>query len=225
MGRSRLGSATALCLLLGTAWPCRLVADSWHDPNFPYVAKWKQYHKGSSKIGLGTAQLIHPRWIITAYHVAKFKHQNPNAGSTEIVFQGGRTRNVVEVYKAPGVDIALAKLNRPIYAVEPVALLKQPFRSSDGVVDFTIAGRSGGLHYHRVRGESRLGGKSFHWAARAFASLAIRPARPATAAGSGASSDTATCPTCSSPCCMAGESLRRSAPSPTGSTGLSAPAR
>jgi len=161
MGRSRLGSATALCLLLGTAWPCRLMADSWHDPDFPYVAKWKQYHKGSSKIGLGTAQLIHPRWIITAYHVAKFKHQNPNAGSTEIVFQGGRTRNVVEVYKAPGVDIALAKLNRPIYAVEPVALLKQPFRSSDGVVDFTIAGRSGGLHYHRVRGESRLGGKSF----------------------------------------------------------------
>ena len=161
MGRSRLSTATVLCLLLGLASPCRLRANSWNDPSFDYVAKWKQYHKDSMKIGLGTAELIHPRWIITAYHVAKFKDQNPNGGSTQILFRGGKYRNVVEVYKAPGVDIALAKLNSPINAIEPVALLKQPFRSSDGVIDFTIAGRSGGLHYHRVRGESRSGGDSF----------------------------------------------------------------
>ena len=161
MANPRLRIAIALTLPLGLASPCRLVADSWHDPTFGYVAKWKQYHKGSSKIGLGTAQLIHPQWVITAYHVAKFKHQNPDGGSTQVVFQGGKTRNVVEVYKAPGVDIALAKLNSPMNSIEPVSLLKQPFKGSDGVIDFTIAGRSGGLHYHRVRGESRLGGDSF----------------------------------------------------------------
>ena len=162
MGRSRLDSAVALCLLLGLAWPCRLMADSWSDPSFGYVAQWKQYHEDSSKIGLGTAELIHPQWIITAYHVAKFKDQNPNGGSTEIVLWGGaKSRNVVEVYKAPGVDIALAKLSSPITSIEPVALLKQSFKGSDGVIDFTIAGRSGGLHYKRVKGESRLGGTSF----------------------------------------------------------------
>ncbi len=151
-----------LCLLASLASPSRLVADSWGKPNFDYVGNWRQYHKGSSKIGVGTAELILPRWAITAYHVAKFKDQNPNGGSTEIRFGGSKySRNVIEVYKAPGVDIALVKLNKPLYAVEPVALLKQPFKGSDGIIDFTIAGRSGGLHYHRVRGESRLGGDSF----------------------------------------------------------------
>ncbi|MDE0734174.1 MAG: hypothetical protein OSB47_00010 [Pirellulaceae bacterium] len=135
-----------------------LCGDCFKDPDFDYVGKYKQYHKNSGKIGSGTAELIAPKWAITAWHVAKFKATHPNGGAAEVSFPGVKAY-VTKVYKAPGVDIALLKLNKDVpknsKRVTPVALFKSTFHPSQGTMNFTLIGRSGGLHSHRIQGRSQ----------------------------------------------------------------------
>lgn len=139
-----------------------LCADCYDHPDFDYVGNWKQYHKDSGKIGSGTAELIANKWAITAWHVAKFKAENPDGGATEIRFPGV-SAYVTEVYKAPGVDIALVKLNKHVPKnsprVTPVALSRYTWHPNDGVIPFTLIGQSGGLHHCRIQGRSQ--GTSF----------------------------------------------------------------
>ena len=136
--------------------------DCYDNPDFDYVGNWKQYHKDSGKIGKGTAELIADKWAITAWHVAKFKANNPNGGATEIRFPGV-SAYVTEVYKAPGVDIALVKLNKHVPKnsprVTPVSLFRYTWHPNDGVIPFTLIGHSGGLHKCRIQGRSQ--GTSF----------------------------------------------------------------
>lgn len=122
------------------------------------MGRWRQYHTDSSKIGIGTASLIAPRWALTAYHVAQFKDRNPNGGSAEIAWPGGRERNVLDVYRAPGRDIALIRLRTPLFSIEPVSLLRQSLLPSQGNIDFTLVQRSG---KYRRTGHATNGGNSF----------------------------------------------------------------
>ncbi len=150
-------AAVTICVAINLACPGWLMADSWNSPLYRYMGRWKQYHKDSKKIGLGTASLIAPRWALTAYHVAKFKDKNPNGGSAEIVWPFGEA-NVLDVYRAPGVDIALIKLRKPINNFAPVALLQQSFLPNQGDISFSLVQRSG---KYRRTGHATNGGDSF----------------------------------------------------------------
>ena len=116
-----------------------------------YVGRFKQHHKNSNKLGVGTVVLVAPSWALTAGHVVAFKIKNPNGGKTEVLFEGGKiARLVTKIYKAKGVDVALLKLSKPIggRTVSPVAMMTSGFVAADGRVKFTSIGRSG---VHRGR--------------------------------------------------------------------------
>ena len=162
--RRRTG-ATAVVIWALAGWTCAdtVSADSWNHPTFGYVGRWRQYHRNSRRIGLGTATLIAPRWALTAKHVAQFKIDRPNGGSAVIRFGGGRVeRQVARAYPAPGVDIALVELRRPVGNIAPVALLNGRFRRNEGVVVLTMIGSTGGVHHHRNRrGRGNSNGRGF----------------------------------------------------------------
>ena len=111
-----------------------------------YVGRFKQHHKNSNKLGVGTVVLVAPSWALTAGHVVAFKIKNPTGGKSEVLFEGGKiARQVTSIYKAKGVDVALLKLSKPIggKTVKPVAMMDSGFTAADGRVKFTSIGRSG----------------------------------------------------------------------------------
>ncbi|MDE0737411.1 MAG: hypothetical protein OSB47_16430 [Pirellulaceae bacterium] len=129
-----------------------------------YVGRFRQHHRESQKIGVGTVVLVAPSWALTAGHVASFKIKNPNGGKSEVLFQGGKLiRTVKEIHKARGVDVALLKLDRPIgkKSVGPAACMTPGFTKQDGRVKFTSVGRSG-VHRNRF---GKGSGASFSHAA------------------------------------------------------------
>ena len=127
-----------------------------------YVGRFKQHHKNSNKLGVGTVVLVAPSWALTAGHVVAFKIKNPNGGKSEVLFAGGKTvRSVTKIYKAKGVDVALLKLSKPIGAktVKPVSMMSSGFTASDGRIEFTSIGRSG---VHQGRYGRGTGGSFIH---------------------------------------------------------------
>ena len=147
-----------------------VLADSYEKPDFWRVGRMYQYHSDSSKIGYGTCTLISPNWVLTAYHVVKFKDNNPDGGSLKIIFKANKVEGYVgDIYKAPGIDVALCKLKTSIGAskLDPIALMDGKFtNTNDGMITFTMVGRQGGLHYHRNRkGHGIDGGDSFYHSA------------------------------------------------------------
>lgn len=162
----------AITISMVTCLACTtlLMADTYQNPNFKYVGRTKQYHTDSGKIGLGTCTLISKNWILTAYHVAKFRDQNPGEGRFAVYFRGSTVESTVRnVYKAPGVDVALCEIKPAISndgtkAIPPVALMDGRFTDgADGTITFTMIGHQGGLHYHRNRkGHGTNGGESFY---------------------------------------------------------------
>jgi len=160
----------AICVVTCLACTGLLMADTYKNPNFKYVGRTKQYHKDSGKIGLGTCTLISKNWILTAYHVAQFRKENPNGGRFAVYFRGSSVESTVRnVYKAPGVDVALCEIKPAISAdgvkgIPPVALMSGKFTDgADGTITFTMIGHQGGLHYHRNRkGHGTNGGESFY---------------------------------------------------------------
>jgi len=116
-----------------------------------YVGRFKQYHKNSNKLGVGSVVLIAPSWAVTAAHVVNFKLKNPAGGKSVVLFAGGKIeRLVTKIYKAKGVDLALLQLSRPINtkSIKPVAVMASGFTAKDGRIKFTSIGRSG---VHRGR--------------------------------------------------------------------------
>ena len=127
-----------------------------------YVGRFKQHHKDSNKLGVGTVVLVAPSWALTAGHVVAFKIKNPNGGKSEGLFGGGKiVRSVTKIYKAKGVDVALLKLSKPIggKTVAPVAMMASGFTAADGRIEFTSIGRSGVHHGRSGRG---TGGSFIH---------------------------------------------------------------
>ena len=145
--------------VLGLTGANMLHADTHKAPTFWYMGKVNQHHNDSQKVGNGTATLISPQWALTAKHVAQFKLRNPNGGALEIVFGSGERAFVTNVYPAPGEDVALCRLNRRIDNIEKTALMSGCWAGSDGLVTFTHAGKSGGLHWKRgVKGRGSCHG-------------------------------------------------------------------
>ena len=120
-------------------------------PTFRYCGGWRGYHTDSKRIGTGTVILISPSWALTATHVARAKAQTPNKRRVELRFGPDNTVRVEKAFLAPKGDLALLQLKRPIKSVEPVSLLKHALTEKDGVVQFTLVGHAGGLHFHRDR--------------------------------------------------------------------------
>jgi secreted trypsin-like serine protease len=80
-----------------------------------------------------SAALVAPRWILTAGHCFHDADRNPvsgpvpypttaTVGRTDLADHDGHVLNVVEVRQAPATDIALAKLDHPVYDVAPLRL-------------------------------------------------------------------------------------------------------
>ncbi len=120
-------------------------------PTFRYCGGWRGYHVDSKRIGTGTVILISPSWALTATHVARAKALTPNKRRVELRFGPDNTVRVEKAFLAPKGDLALLQLKRPIKSVEPVSLLKHALTEKDGVVQFTLVGHAGGLHFHRDR--------------------------------------------------------------------------
>ena len=119
--------------------------------SFRYCGGWRGYHTDSKRIGTGTVILISPSWALTATHVARAKALTPNKRRVELRFGPDNTVRVEKAFLAPKGDLALLQLKRPIKSVEPVSLLKHALTEKDGVVQFTLVGHAGGLHFHRDR--------------------------------------------------------------------------
>ena len=117
---------------------------------FGYCGGWHGQHVGSNRIGIGTAELIAPSWAITAAHVAKVKAVTPEKRNVQINF-GGHKAGVRKAYLAPQGDLALVRLKTPMNNWAKVALLNKPLTKKDGVIEFTLVGHSGRLHFHRNR--------------------------------------------------------------------------
>lgn len=118
---------------------------------FDYCGGWRGSHTDSKRIGTGSVILISPSWALTATHVAKAKALTPNKRRVEIRFGPDKAVRVEKAFLASKGDLALLQLQRPIKSVQPVSLLKNSLTEKDGVVQFTLVGYSGGLHFHRDR--------------------------------------------------------------------------
>ncbi len=128
---------------------------------FGYCGGWHGQHVGSNRIGIGTAELIAPSWAITAAHVAKAKAATPEKRNIQLNF-GGHKAGVRKAYLAPQGDLALVRLKTPMNAWPKVALLNKPLTKKDGVIEFTLVGHSGGLHFHRDRKARGMGLNARH---------------------------------------------------------------
>ena len=152
-------------LQAGLAGPSRPIAVEFvvaRNGKPAYVGRFRQHHKNSNKLGVGTVVLIAPSWALTAGHVVAFKLKNPNGGKSEVLFNGDKIdRLVTKIYKAKGIDVALLKLSKPIGAktVKPVAMMASGFTAADGRIEFTSIGRSGVHHGRYGRG---TGGSFVH---------------------------------------------------------------
>lgn len=119
-----------------------------NSKNFPYVGRWKGYHKGSGAIGLGVAELIHPNWAITAKHVAIAKFHKPNERNVELTFgvHASHKTHVKTVYPAPGEDLALVRLSQPVHNVPVVHLNTHALTKKNQHVKFDFVGKQPHLH-------------------------------------------------------------------------------
>ena len=114
------------------------------DRGYPYVGKWV------GPMGLekcATVVLIAADWIITAKHVAENKIAHPDDVDVTVWFTGPDGKISAKVVEAVGYpktniwwEIALAKLDRPIEGIPPVALASNEVPSNQEI-EITIIGK------------------------------------------------------------------------------------
>ena len=121
---------------------------------FPFVAKWRGYHSEGEEehpdVGLCTATLVAPSWILTASHCAiRYLRHEPVHAQVTFVPGGGIVRGVARCVHAhnvnetltvaqepdgtevaaAGEDAALCKIKTPIHAFAPVKLNSDLYRT------------------------------------------------------------------------------------------------
>jgi hypothetical protein len=116
--------------------------------DFGYVGAWRGQPKEAQSIGIGTAELIAPDWVITAKHVATKVIANPDASRVTVHFQtpaGVFSAKVVAAFGADDADVALARLDRPLTNVPVIALASNALPQGR-LAKITMIGHSGDKH-------------------------------------------------------------------------------
>ncbi|WP_433615128.1 S1 family peptidase [Dactylosporangium sp. CA-139114] len=142
---TRLVALTAVAAAAGTslATPANAVANGNPVPEGRYRFAVKLTMTGIPKPG-GTyydsacsAALLSPRWIVTAGHCFHDPRRDPvsgpvpyettaTIGRADLSRRGGHVVHVVSVRQGPSGDIAMAKLDRPVYDVVPLRVAERP---------------------------------------------------------------------------------------------------
>ena len=121
--------------------------------NYPFVAKWRGQH--GTAVGLCTAELIAPLYIITAAHCATRMLKNETV-HVHVEFENATTtnlrRDVVQhscVHAPRGTDVAICRLiaSVPPAEVVPVALVSDIYRTGESnLPEVECVGTYHGLH-------------------------------------------------------------------------------
>ena len=94
---------------------------------YPYIAKWRGFH--GHAVGLCTAELIAPHFVMTAGHCAVRVLHNETV-SVKVTFENTNasapiSRGIVACHHAPqDEDLAVCKLDKPIstHTIQPIAM-------------------------------------------------------------------------------------------------------
>ena len=127
--------------------------------DFGYVGAWRGRPTDSKGIGMGTAELIAPDWIVTAKHVATRVIANPDASRVTVQFTtpaGTFSAKVVQAFGADDADVALARLDHPLTNIPVIALASNALPQGR-LAKITMIGHSGDKHalfdrYCRLKG-------------------------------------------------------------------------
>jgi Trypsin len=145
-----LGTAAAVLLtvLVAPAPAAQAVADGSDVPDgrytfaaalsFPLITR----ADGSTYSSACSGALIAPSWIITAGHCLHDGNRNRINGAPHYEVQvtvgratlsgtGGQTRQGVEVRQSPTEDVALVRLDRPVFGIIPLLISPLPPRAGE----------------------------------------------------------------------------------------------
>eukprot|EP00939_MAST-03C_sp_MAST-3C-sp1_P005306 g5306.t1 len=125
-GRSVVVIKALMMMVLCTMSRAR-ETDNETTSKYPFVGKWRGYH--GHGVGLCTAELISPLWVITAGHCAVRILRNEKV-RVQVDFEDVE-RGVTRCIHAPKkVDVALCKLKLPINSVKIVSLNRDLYTSA-----------------------------------------------------------------------------------------------
>jgi hypothetical protein len=143
-------------LFLMTLWAAAIHAAEVGDDAHPFVGSWQGIHKESSRVGVGTCILISSNWVLTAAHVASPLVNGADDRVIRITFPGDVKRVAVSAVRVEDQDLALARLDKPVTQIVPVALQSVVLtKPRHGLIPLVIEGTSGGrksLQGHRAYG-------------------------------------------------------------------------